>query len=505
MMSDEKITEELRKAYNMMTFEQMEENLSGVEIEPLSAESEQRVKDMVKGKIKMKETKKNMNTKRWIAAAAAFAVVVISAAFCSETVRAAVAKLFGFVPGVGIVEVGEENADRLYILDGTDVSVSDEMVSLEIRNAVIMGDKLELRYTAYLKKISDEDLEKNINTLSDMYFLHGYNKYFVISTLEEDLYQPLTPITGTVLNGTEITPYDIKVTETESLESSRSVCITQTYDIKNVAENGSYEGVLTLGDLSVGFKMKKINLDSTAEDAAGGEQIIETNGVKIMCVPTVKEDKLYIDYYVLDNGEYEKVQGFRGFGNKTDCLTVEGEEIVGWIDESCIFADDSNTSFNRYVYDLDGISEESDTAVLDTYGIYVEKAYENKGVYFDGVPNEKVSVNKAMEFDGLKAYISEMSVEHYGEDQGYEENNCGYLTVRYSVEDSDGMCFANFAKISINGVAVEGFYAHGFDLDYSDLIIPLPVPFEEVRSVEFKGVNLMLVDNQSIEIPLKAE
>lgn len=499
------IEEELRKAYDMMTPEQMEENISDIETAPLSSDSEQRIKNMIKEK--MGKTGKKGGEKavrRWIAAAAAFVIVLAGVtAFSSENVRAAVAKLFGFVPGVGVIEVDEEDtaADSVYILDGTS-ETSDEMVSLDIKSAVIMGDKLELRYTAYLKKITDKDLEKNINTLSDMYFEKGYNKYFAVSTLEEDMYQPLTPITSAAFNGTEITPYNTKVTETESLESARSVCISQFYDLSSMAEGEEMQGVLTLGDLSVDFAMRKIDLDSSAEGAAGGTAV-SIGGVKMLCRPQIKEDRLYIDYYVLDKGGYKEVYGVRGFGNKTDCLTVAYEEIYGWIDEACIFESEGGMFAGRFVYDLGGYEEKK--AELSIYGMYVKKDFEDKGIFFEDAPERKQTLNKTLDFDGITAEIAEMSVKYYGEEQGYEENENGYLVLRYSVKDSNDVCFTNFAEISVNGEGVEGFYVNGYDLEYCNLVIPLPIPFEEIRAVEFESINLMLSGEASIDIPLQAE
>lgn len=47
MTTDNKLTEELKNAYDMMTPSQMDRNLDCIEVEPLSEESKQRIKDLI--------------------------------------------------------------------------------------------------------------------------------------------------------------------------------------------------------------------------------------------------------------------------------------------------------------------------------------------------------------------------------------------------------------------------------------------------------------------------
>ena len=94
----------------------------------------------------------------------------------------------------------------------------------------------------------------------------------------------------------------------------------------------------------------------------------------------------------------------------------------------------------------------------------------------------------------------------YGEEEGYEPLEHGYLEFRYSAASTDAhRFFIGFTEIIVNGESIEFFSIEPYDIDYVNIVVPLSVPYEEVRSIEFGGVYLMLQDEIEFRVPLKAQ
>lgn len=504
MISDNKMIDELRKAYDNMTPEQIDENMKDIDVSPLSAESEQRIKSMISDRIKSATPQKSKKfrsvTKKWVAVAAVIVMIFSVAAFNSEAVMAAVAKLFSFIPGVGVVENGGVSENNIYILDDDGTVYKDDMLEITVKGAFLKGNEMELRYTVYLSKITDADLLSSYDNPSELYNRLGYDKYFAIA----DESPRLTPQTKTIFNGTEITADKITVTETESLESIRTICITHHYELPDTITADTLSGSLSVGDAEVAFNMKKVEPSDSAQGASGG-QLIEVDGVKLLCVPTLKDNILYMDYYACELGEYASTSDFGGW-YLSDTLTVGGEVIEYKLDESCIF-DSDGTSYvgNRVKYDLSD-APKADEAILEAYGLFVDKEYEGKGIFLDVPPTDKLLLNETVTLNDIEIKISEICHSNYGESDGYEKLEHGYLELRYSASSLDAFrFFVNFDKLSINGQSVDSFCIEQYDDEYDRIIIPLNIPCEDVRSIEFDRVTLMLQEDISISIPLKTE
>ncbi|MBE6765821.1 MAG: hypothetical protein E7546_08150 [Ruminococcaceae bacterium] len=491
MITDKEITDELRRAYG---------TVSDSEIAPLSVESRQRIKQMIHEKMEKTAPSKTHSaiTVRWIAAAAAALVLFFVTALNSEKVIASISRMFGFVPGTGVVSV--EEGDDYYILENSGEKACDDMIEITLNDAFVHGNELELRYTVYLSKITIEDLQDSVNTLSELYNRLGYDKYFTVSPESPRL----TPYTTTHLGGIEITPDTVTVTETESLESSRTICISHHYDITDAECGDSFEGTLNVGGVEIQFRLRKLEGDISVQGASGG-QMVEVDGVKLLCVPTLRDNILYLDYYACDLGEYKSTSGLRGW-YITDTLTVGGQIIEDELDESCIFFSD-NTSHvgNRLKYDLSGTAV-ADEAVITAEGIFVEKEYSGKGIFLDCAPTAEFPICETVSLDGIDVEVAQMCHRSYGEEEGYEPLEHGYLEFRYSAASTDAhRFFIGFTEIIVNGESIEFFSIEPYDIDYVNIVVPLSVPYEEVRSIEFGGVYLMLQDEIEFRVPLKAQ
>ncbi len=510
MTADNRTIEKLRKAYDMMTPGQLDEqldNVEGYEIDGLSEESRQRIRSMISERINRADTapaagRSKASLIRRAVAAAVVLVFVSVAALNAEAVMAAVARLFGFVPGVGIIDVDSTDTrpKELYILADNGTTYENDMLEIEIKGIFVNGSDMELRYTVYLNKITDDDLAVSYNDVSGLYHRYGYDKYFSIAE-ESPL---LTPYTVTTLDGEEITPKRITVTETESMESVRTVCITHRYDLTGREVSESPCGTLSVGDAQVSFSLKKLALDPSVQEASGG-QLAEVDGVKLLCVPTRRDNTLYLDYYACELGEYKATTGFRGWFI-TDTLTVGGTVIEDVMDESCIFfSEDTNHVGNRLRYDLSD-APDADEAVIEAFGLFVTKEYDGEGVTLDAPPAAEQPLNEAFTLDGIEFRVVAMSHRNYGLDEGFDELEYGYLEFRYSAAGSDDLrCFINLDEVSINGETAEYFCIEPYDAEYESIIVPLSIPYSEVRTIGFDSITLMLQQDITITVPLKAE
>jgi hypothetical protein len=164
---------ELRKAYDSISFDQLREEMDKVEVEPLSKDRENRIKEIVKEKMEKEQIettrKKSHKTTKWAVAAAAVVFAFAGIAFMkADKVQAELSQLFGFVPGIGVVEMEREDstgtessesevgatetdkeskdtnvvkAAKWYLLENVDDTVSNDMIQIELKGAVANGEE----------------------------------------------------------------------------------------------------------------------------------------------------------------------------------------------------------------------------------------------------------------------------------------------------------------------------------------------------------------------------
>lgn len=544
---------ELRKVFDAMSLDQLSDELNHIELEPLSGDSEQRIKDMVKEKMKKENvelTKKpKSKAKRWLAAAAAFGFAFAGVAlYKADDVKAEFTELFGFVPGVGVVEVEHEEstvanmdkkvgntkenagnakenakgetsqngaaieaptvqATKWYLLENVDATASDDMICVELKDAVVAGDKLELRYAVRLLKITDEELETTYaslngvdeSALKEMYVRLGYDKYF---SLDGDEALVLKPCSTTTLNGKTVKASTVSVGGSETTEGSRVICITETYDVKDVLTEDVPSGTLSIAGVDLDFKMKNLDLGGSPEDVTDNGFVEEMNGVKVLCVPTWKAQKLLVDFYTMDSGDYSIVLGFNMFQRERCITTVNGQSLENVGDDSYAFDDMDSSYLGRCAYDLGGLKGEVQSANVKTNGLWVRQKLENKKLEVTPAATVQQELNDVLKLDGSNVKFVEMSNRPCDSVDDFDYSEYGYLVLTYKAEDTDvNKNFMWFGSLSVNGENVEDFTMECGNVGYTIVLIPLPVPYSEVRTVEFTSADYML--NGNMEFNLK--
>lgn len=533
---------ELRKVFDAMPLDQLSDELHDIELEPLSPDSEQRIKDMVKEKMKKENvefTKKSKHkTKRWLVAAAALVVAFTGTAiYKADEVKAEFAQLFGFVPGVGVVEVEHEEsstakpdkkngdkhkdgeakdnaaeeaptvqAAKWYLLENTDATAGDDMIQVELKDAVVAGDKLEVRYAVRLLKITDEELDAayaalngvDESALEEMYVRLGYDKYFTLNC-EETL--DMKPKSNTTVNGKPVEALSVSVGGSESTEGSRIICISETYDVKDVLTEDVPSGTLSIADVNLDIKMKKLDLGGSPEDVTDNGFVEEIGAVKVMCVPTWKEQKLIVDFYSMDCGEYSMVMGFNMFERGPLTTTVNGQQLEDVGDDSYMFQDMENSYLGRSVYDLTSIQGDVKTATVKADGLWVRQKLDNKKLELTPASTVQQELDDVLKLDGSNVKFVEMSNRPCDSVDDFDYSEHGYLVLTYRAEDAAvNKQFMWFGSLSVNGENVEDFTMECGNVGYSVVLIPLPVPYSEVRTIEFTSADYMLQETMEFDL-----
>ena len=544
-MSDD-MDKKLRKVFDMMSQEQLDNKLEKIAPERLPEECEQHIKNLVKEKMKnenirsVKKSKKGKYRVRWAAAAAAFAIVLTGVvASNTDDVKAAFMRLFGFVPGVGVVEVQKEDsisvsdsqkdsavvgvsqgnddqddmttsvvaqADKWYLLENTDATASDDMIRVELKDAIVNGTELEIRYVIRLLKVTDNDIStvfaalgnKDDSALENLYRGLGYETYF---SLDNASALKLMPYSGMTFNGKEVKACAVSIGSTESTDSARTVCVSETYDITGLLTEEAPAGTLRVKDVNVDFRMKNLDLVESMEELTESTLVDETNGVRVMCVPTWKEDKIVVDFYTLDSGKYAAVCGFNLFSGDGHVTTVNGQEMEEDDGENYVFGNEPTSFIGRQIYDLHGVSGEVTSAKIETTGLWVKQKLEGEKIELAASAATQNTISEVLELEGTTIEFVEISNRSCESVEDYNYSEHGLLVLKYKAEITDeNKQFMYFDDIRINGEKIDGYSMEWPEESYVNMLIPLPMAYSDVHVIEFAGAQYQLNGNMEFDL-----
>ncbi len=543
----EDMGKKLRKVFDMMSQEQFGEELEELVPERLPEECEQHIKDLVKRKMKKenmdmagKSKKKGIKRIRWAAAAAAFAIILTGVvANNTDNVKAAFMRLFGFVPGVGVVEVQKEDsvsvadlqkdsevvavsqekaaaddetvpvvaqADKWYLLENTDVTAADDMIQLELKDAIVSGTELEIRYVVRLLKVTDNDISaafaalesKDASALENLYRGMGYETYF---SLDNAAALKLMPYSGMLFNGKEVKASTVSIGSTETTDSARTVCVSETYDVTGLLTEEAPAGTLSVKNVSVDFNMKNLDLVESMDKLAECTLVDETNGVRVMCVPTWKDDKIVVDFYTVESGKYSAVCGFNLFSGDGYVTTVNGQEMEEVDGETYVFGNEPTSFIGRQTYDLSSVSGDVTSAKIETTGLWVKQKLEGEKIDLTAPPETVSTISEILELEGTTIEFVEMSNRPCESVEDYNYSEHGLLVLKYKAEITDeNKQFMYFDDIRINGEKIEGYSMEWTEESYVNMLIPLPIAYSDVSVIEFAGAQYQLNGNMEFDL-----
>lgn len=284
--------------------------------------------------------------KRWIAAVAAFVVMVGAAASQSEAVQAAIKKMFTFIPGVGIEETTEENVVKptiLYSMDGDPVTKSNDLMSVTLENAYMSSYGVDIVYRIKLNFIPDALLsrdemqklldEKGVSSYIELRdTIKGFGQYTFVDV------KPTVTVNG-------VTYSDLQNYGGGSVDD-------MTYTISVISDEIKEYGcdtpvTFSIGDLSFDLAFKPIETYDTIEEI--GPTAIH-NGISVTAVPRWDGDTLYIKFYSLNYSEFDQVYGYTAYNGEERILPY----IV--IDGQSIPAEYEGGDGTEYYFDLSSFS-----------------------------------------------------------------------------------------------------------------------------------------------------
>lgn len=524
---------ELRKVFDSMPLDQLCEEFQTMEIQPLSKTSEQRIKNLVKEKMKTENIqlskKSKGGAKKWAAVAAACALVVTGvAAYNADDVKADLIRLFGFVPGMGVVQVeneqskvvenvtidpGAEHTQEMvmqalnwYLLENTDAKAEDDMIRIELKDAIVMGDELQVRYAVRLLKLTNQDISDAFaaldggseDALMEMYRKHGYEKYFA---LDDAASLRLVPHSSMSFNGKEVLADSVSIGGSETTDGAGIVCVTEKYKIGDLLTEDQPSGTLHVAGVNLDFRMKNLDLGASMEEVTQNSLVEEACGMKIMCIPKWENDMLYVDFYTIDSGDYSYVHGFFQFYSPAAVMTVNGKELENVGDESYYFENEKTSFIGRYAYDLTSVDGEVTTAQMKTLGLLVNQSLTDKKIEFTSSPETEMKIQEVLELDSSTVTFEKISNQPCESVDDYDYSEYGYLVLNHKVDERNPKKeFMFFDDIYINGEKIDGYsIASADDVSY-DMRISLPIPYSEVRSIEFGTAQYQLNEEMQFDL-----
>lgn len=412
-------------------------------------------------KAALKRVKKNVmnqinkvNTKntgfRWgktigIALGTAAAIAVIATVTISPVRTKAIElfkNIFSFIPGEGIVAADEDAPiTDTYIL-AENVKASNDDLSVQLFNATAHDNIIDLDYTVFLSKISDEardqvfiEAQKRtkstdyiidsdyLSAYSDLYTGLGYDRYFEINNEIDEQYCALKkPYSTLTVSGREISPETSKITFGEA-SGERTCNIHQTYLISDAGLQNDGNLLLKLAELEIPFKLAIAETYSSQDELLSNVSTLTNGDIKVMADYTWDDDNsLTVDIYPVDLGSYSEITFI-------DCtLEVNGENCLSYPSDKYSDMSKPCTSFGFNLSDV-----EPDSELI--FKINCISLMDSNGELNIEIPEQvygKYDINSTFEHNGTKLTANEMSIVNYCDKENETMVSYGYDTLDYT-------------------------------------------------------------------------
>lgn len=272
--------EKMIRIFNNFTIEETERLLDRDMPIVMDPKTMNRIKNSVFQKAGLKNKRKTTIFKKFVACAAAFAIILSSFYMIGfDHVAAAMSKIFSFIPGVGIME---DNDTIEYVLSKT-VSVENNDIVIHLNNAVATKENITVMFSIKKKNYTEEQLYKD--------------KQEEWARLQE----------GGALSHSKVNLYagNVKYTEYSGVTAGGGETDTSTFSYSIKAEDVSMNTIYRLEyeeyNLSVEFKLERYNTYDALEEIGSTAY---NNGISITAVPTFTDDKVEVNLYSINKSEY---------------------------------------------------------------------------------------------------------------------------------------------------------------------------------------------------------
>lgn len=435
------------------------------------------------------------------AIALAAAVLLIFTVLQVDPVRAAVEKLFAFIPGVGMVEE-EKNSVMLY-LDGRDLTKENGYISLCLDNAYVTRDGIQINYKLSLLKVSMDEADSLFAEKKDEAayndFLNKYDLRDYISVNENDGFISIKPDIKLYANGTA-------AEETFGAVAGGSTDISGFYFYKldTAGIDQSTELAIQCGDIKIDFHVREYETYSSA-DEIGATQC--HNNVVITAVPRWGDKKLKVDIYANNGSIFDGVTdyGYYLYDKETESYDKTKLPYVTIDDMFLPLAPMSGYNGSTLEFDLSGIEvteEMKKKAVLHIPSVSLYNNEERSvGVTIDKdkVVNE---INKELQFEG--GTLTVVSAEHVadfyadGKDRGLDESNVLKLTLKFEPNES-GASLDSFRTIYYNS---DNGFSWETDRDKNEMYVYIDYekPYYKIKKLKFANPVYIYYDEYELKL-----
>lgn len=394
------------------------------EPEQLGVPIEQKRKDNQKVLDFHKKNKPN----QW-RACAAFAALFLLAIFAwknSDSMVLAFNRMFGLIPGVGIVE---DNKDILYQLKSPESAETDQGV-LSILSVVATKDTMTVNFSFERKNYTEEQLKKDKQ--------EEWERLKKEDRLEDlEIYLIIDNVKYTMSGG--------------SNGGGLTENFSATFNLKEELINTSKNYTIAYEKFGTNADFQLITLEQFSSlDEIGATNI--HNNISLTAASTVEKDQLKVNVYPINYSEYnlisfEQDYSSEYFGKKIVLETENG-------DKAYTLPGSYGSGMNA-AYSFD-ISDGSKELLLKIPFVVVESKEEEKLILPIPKVGEVIEVNKEIAFD--KGSVIIKSVEKQMPEGGNEYGDLKMNLEYKSTEKNQQLVGIEFNRTSLGGWGYSGEY-----------------------------------------------
>ncbi len=367
-------------------------------------------------------TRRNPFVTRGLSAIAAAIIIIVVSIFSIgfDNVVSAMGRLFGFVPGYGIME---DNQSIQYVIDGHNKSTENSQAMLTINSVIAMKNNLTLNCYIDLKNIHEE---KNL------------------SNIENDINNDKNDLVIAV-NGKEYRPSGCNIGS-----GGKTEYISATYQIgqDNLSTTNIYTFNYKKYNLSVQFRLKGPKGYDSLEEIGPTDT---KNNISITAVSSRQDNKLLVELYPVNKSgltitsftkEYD-------FGYEKKDLTLETDKTS----HSYTLPDSFMGVNNKFYFNV--MPQEKNLTLKIPYLIVKSQEKMKKVTLKIPEEGERVTINKKVKFKNSTMVISDVQRIKNG-----DPNGALRIYFKFENEDKNMVMFnAQFRRVNILGMEQGGGYS----------------------------------------------
>ncbi|AEY67995.1 hypothetical protein [Clostridium sp. BNL1100] len=407
--------------------------------------------------------RKTFVTRGLSAIAAAIIIIVVSIfSIGFDNVVSAMGRLFGFIPGYGIME---DNQSIQYIIDGRNISSENSQAILTINSVIATKNNLTLNCLIKLKSFHEE---KNLSNIENN-IQHDKNNLVM------------------AVNGKEYRPSGCSIGSGGKVEY-----ISAAYQIEqdNLSTRDVYRFNYNKYNLSVEFRLKVPEGYDSLEEIGPTDT---KNNISITAVSSRQDNKLLVELYPVNKSgltitsftkEYD-------FGYEKKELTLETDKTS----HSYTIPEGFMGVNNKFYFNV--LPQEKNLTLKIPY--LIVKSQEKMKKVTLKIPEEgkRVTINKKVKFKNSTMVISDVERIKNG-------NPNGALRIYFKFENEDKnmvMFNAQFRRVNILGMEQGGGYSTNLkegipqSIDYS-----LDEPNGDVLRLGIKDPEYFLLGEYSLKL-----